>query len=71
MTDKYCVPRLRIQTVSDKADDLTRWLTKNAPYCQTSQKHLEEGTIEQAYWHYGYICATRDILALFNTSSAE
>ena len=64
MTKNYCIPHSRVQAIFDKADDLTRWLAQNAPNCHTSQKHLEEGAIEQAYWHYGYVCAIKDILAI-------
>lgn len=63
MTEFYLIPSSRIQAISDKADDLTRWLAQNASNCQASQKHLEEGSIEQAYWHYGYVSAIKDILA--------
>jgi hypothetical protein len=25
------------------------------------QKHLDNGTVEQAYWHYGYLQALKDV----------
>jgi hypothetical protein len=56
MTKYYSVKRSQIEVLSGKADALERWLAKHAPYCDTFQRHLDEGTIEQAYWHYGYIC---------------
>ena len=61
----------QIRAISDKADALARWLTEQAPYCEASQEHLEAGTVEQAYWHYGYVCAIRDILALVDSGSTE
>jgi hypothetical protein len=64
MTKHYSIERSHIQALSDKADALMRWLAENACCCETSQRHLDPGTIEQAYWHYGYVCAIRDILAI-------
>lgn len=71
MTKHYSIARSRIQDISKKADALTRWLAKKAPSCETSQKHLDQGTVEQAYWHYGYVCAIRDILAIVDSDSPE
>jgi hypothetical protein len=53
-----------MQAMSEKVDDITRWLAREAPDIEKSQKHLDEGTIERAYWHYGYLCGARDFLAL-------
>lgn len=41
---------------------LMDWLNENAPYAQTDQRHLDEGTVERAYWHYGYAMALADVL---------
>lgn len=57
------------RSISEKTVELTRWLDRNAPYCETSQKHLDQGTTEQAYWHYGYVCALKDILAMADSES--
>lgn len=59
-----CLSPAQVHALSLKADELTRWLAQYAPNCQTSQKHLEDGTIEQVYWHYGYLCALRDVLPM-------
>lgn len=45
-----------------RANGLRRWLKENAPACAKEQRHLDEGTAERAYWHYGYLCALRDAL---------
>jgi hypothetical protein len=45
--------------------DLSKWLEENAPNCGTDQKHLEEGSQERAYWHFGYMVALRDTLRIF------
>jgi hypothetical protein len=71
MTQHYSIDHSQIQAISDKARALTRWLAENAPDSQASQKHLDPGTVEQAYWHYGYLCAIRDILSLVESESAE
>lgn len=68
MTKYYSIERSQIQAISDKADALAIWLAENAPYCESSQKHLDEGTMERAYWHYGYVCAIRDILAIVEST---
>jgi hypothetical protein len=44
---------------------------KNAPECQVEQKHLDAGTPERVYWHYGYLCALRDALDLLKRSSCS
>ena len=71
MTKHYSIERARIQAISEKAPALTRWLAECAPDCQDTQKHLDPGTPEQAYWHYGYVCAIRDILAIVDPESTE
>jgi hypothetical protein len=43
-----------------RIDELSEWLTEHAPYCQTEHAHLNEGSRERAYWHYGYLMALRD-----------
>lgn len=49
----------------DEADRLAAiesWLADNAPYLMADQKHLDDGSPERAYWHYGYAVALRDVL---------
>ena len=71
MTEHYNIERSQIQAISDKARALAGWLAENALNCETSQRHLDPGTIEQAYWHYGYLCALKDVLALVASESTE
>lgn len=71
MTEHYSIQRLQIEAILDKVQELTRWLAENAPGCEISQRHLDPGTQEQIYWHYGYVCAIRDILSLIESESAE
>lgn len=50
--------------ITMRHDDTQRWLKDNHPAVLEEQKHLDEGTMERAYWHYGYMAALRDILKL-------
>ena len=49
-----------------KLAELRHWLDEHAPHADREQRHLEEGTNERAYWHYGYFVAVRDICALID-----
>lgn len=48
---------------------LAEWLENHAPECKTEQKHLDAGTEERTYWHFGYLVAIRDVLALIGNAS--
>ena len=47
--------------VERRAAGITTWLTENAPDTFEQHEHLQAGTPEQAYWHYGYLAALRDV----------
>ncbi|HEX3882293.1 MAG TPA: hypothetical protein VHW66_06515 [Stellaceae bacterium] len=49
------------EIIETRARDIASWLTDAAPFCDREQKHLDEGTIERAYWHHGYLMALRDL----------
>jgi len=57
-----------IRPLEKRAKDLQDWLEKNAPDSLTDQKHLDEGTQERVYWHYGYMVALRDALKFLTDS---
>lgn len=57
--------------IEDRARVLSEWLRKNAPECYTEQKHLEEGSQERVYWHYGYLAALRDVVRLLTDDAAS
>jgi hypothetical protein len=44
------------------------WVAEHHPEIQKEQKHLDEGSVERAYWHYGYIRAAKDMLAYLAVS---
>jgi len=55
---------MRLQTVLEqRAKDLRGWLESHGSDCWSEQKHLKEGSIEQIYWHFGYLSALQDVLA--------
>jgi hypothetical protein len=48
--------------LQQRADGIDSWLREAGNSCKVDQKHLDEGTVERAYWHYGYMVALRDVL---------
>jgi hypothetical protein len=71
MSEQFYIEPAQMKIISDKISGMTRWLAENAPYCETLQKHLDGGTVEQAYWHYGYLCALKDVVSAINLGSSE
>jgi hypothetical protein len=53
-----------IVALERRAKGLQEWLKENAPDVFAEQKHLDEGSQERVYWHYGYLVAVRDIYQL-------
>jgi len=58
-------------SVGQRIEQVSEWLEGTAPLCASEQKHLEEGSQERAYWHYGYVVALREVLRLLTTGSTE
>ena len=71
MSKRFFIELAQIQAVKEKINRLTQWLGEKAPYCETDQKHLDPGTLEQAYWNYGYLCGLKDVIALIHPGSPE
>jgi hypothetical protein len=69
MPEYFSIDLAQMQVISQRIAELTRWLGESASDCTTTQKHLEEGSIERAYWHYGYLCALRDVVAAIEKRS--
>jgi len=59
----------------DKAEqrlkDTQTWISENAPYIATDEKHLDENTEARAYWHYGYAIALKDLLNISSPHNKE
>ena len=71
MSEYFSIEAAQMRAISDKIAGLTGWLAENASNCETVQKHLAEGSPERAYWHYGYLCALRDVVAMIDRRSTE
>ena len=56
--------RLVEAALKERLADLSELIFENGPECIREQAHLDDGTRERAYWHYGYLVALRDVLAL-------
>ena len=53
-----------LKKIERRAAILEKWLNKYGPTALTDQRHLDEGSTERVYWHYGYLMALRDVLAI-------
>ena len=53
-----------MDNLEDRLKDIEGWLDDNAPFVIADQKHLDANSEAQAYWHYGYLVALRDIRKL-------
>lgn len=56
-------------SLQKRADAIDAWLSEIGSSCKVDQRHCEEGTVERAYWHYGYMVALRDALDLLRRNS--
>lgn len=54
-----------------RAEDMSVWLKASHPQIFDDQCHLDEGSIERAYWHYGYLMALRDCLAVLRKGQPQ
>lgn len=52
------------QRLKQRATDIREWLRSNFPQIAKEQRHLDSGSVERYYWHYGYLMALLDTLAL-------
>lgn len=50
--------------LEERSAAIKNWLRDVAPECAVEQKHLEEGSQERVYWHYGYLAAIQDVMRL-------
>ena len=71
MSKPLYIEPAQMQAISDRITGLKSWLAENAPYCESGQKHLDPGTVEQAFWHYGYLSALKDIVSAIGVKSVE
>ena len=57
--------------IDERQTDLFKWLRAEGRDIIETQAHLRGGSIEQAYWHYGYAIALRDVLQLLEGGDLE
>jgi hypothetical protein len=50
--------------ITERARGQESWLREKHPEVFSEQKHLDEGSEQRAYWHYGYMVALRDVLRM-------
>jgi len=47
MSESFSIESVQMQALSSRVDELTRWLTDRAHYCEAEQKHLDDGSLER------------------------
>lgn len=60
-----------ISAIESRVTGLQQWLEDRAPYARFDQRHLDGGSVEQAYWHLGYETALRDALGLIEDPTTD
>jgi hypothetical protein len=64
----FCPKRSVSATARNRAEKLELWIRENSAECLEEQKHLDAGSAERAYWHYGYLSALKDVLKLMSSA---
>jgi len=62
MNPKYIVPILE-DLLGERMEALGKIGGNDA---SRNQRHLDEGTTERTYWHYGYASALKDVLGILH-----
>lgn len=60
-----------MRLLAKRQSEVSEWLENESPYTMFDQRHLESGTSEQAYWHFGYVSAINDVMRLLSETSAS
>jgi hypothetical protein len=55
-----------LEDLNNKIACLSKWIQEKTPHVIDEQTHLNDETEEQAYWHYGYLSALKDIQKKFD-----
>lgn len=51
-----------LDVIRERRDIFRKWLDDKCPSVFIDQRHLNSGSNERDYWHYGYYIALRDVL---------
>jgi hypothetical protein len=70
-SDSPKVPDDLSKRLQHRIDGQREWLLKSNPFVFQEQKHLNEGSVERIYWHYGYSVALIDVLRLVQELEAK
>jgi hypothetical protein len=56
--------------IRERISKLEEWLAQVGVDCDVEQAHLEPGSRERIYWHYGYLSSLRDVLKLLDAPAS-
>ena len=59
------------RSIGLRHEAIRNWLVSQAPFVAAEQKHLDAGSSEQAYWHFGYLAALADMMDLETTGAGK
>lgn len=48
--------------IQRRIEGIEKWLAEQPLDVKREQRHLNAGTPEQAYWHFGYMMALKDVI---------
>jgi hypothetical protein len=66
----FADPRVE-RALRDRASELSKWLADHGSDYREMQAHLDAGSSERSYWHYGYLIALRDVLRLIDSQKTD
>lgn len=58
-----------LSTLIERTKGINEWLMNASPSCFAEQRHLKDGSVERAYWHYGYMVALSDAVRILTGTS--
>lgn len=58
------------RAIRKRIAELEEWLELQGVEVKKEQAHLDEGSRERLYWHFGYLVGLRDALKALTTSEA-
>lgn len=56
-----------LEPIINRINGLDKWVDEQG--VKKEQAHLKKDTKERQYWHYGYLVALKDVLALLNQNN--
>ena len=61
----------KYERIIQRIAQLGTWLEEEAPYALADQRHLDQHTPEQAYWHLGYHRGLSDKLSFLKEHAED